>query len=102
MARPFNALTEWWDPKSQLKEKDISPYFWLNGTMPKSDEFDALVADDFASYRLRVGGLVANAEGVFLRRTQGHAQAGADHNAFLHSGMVWRRKMGRRSDVSHP
>ena len=56
--RPFNALTEWWDPKSQLTEKDISPYFWPNGTMPKSDEFDALVADDFASYRLRVGGLV--------------------------------------------
>jgi DMSO/TMAO reductase YedYZ molybdopterin-dependent catalytic subunit/thiosulfate reductase cytochrome b subunit len=58
MAAPFNALTEWWDPQSQLTEKDISPYFWLNGTMPKSDEFDALVADAFASYRLRVGGLV--------------------------------------------
>ena len=58
MAGPFNALTEWWDPQSQLTEKDISPYFWLNGTMPKSDEFDALVADAFASYRLRVGGLV--------------------------------------------
>lgn len=58
MAAPFNALTGWWDPKSQLTEKDISPYFWLNGTMPKSQEFDALVADDFASYKLRVGGLV--------------------------------------------
>ena len=34
MARPFNALTEWWDPTSQLKDKDISPYFWVNGTMP--------------------------------------------------------------------
>ena len=58
MAAPFNALTGWWDPKSQLAERDISPYFWLNGTMPKSEEFDALVADDFASYKLRVGGLV--------------------------------------------
>jgi methionine sulfoxide reductase catalytic subunit len=57
MARPFNALTEWWDPTSQLKDKDISPYFWVNGTMPTSGEFKALLADDFASYRLRVGGL---------------------------------------------
>jgi methionine sulfoxide reductase catalytic subunit len=58
MAGPFNALTEWWDPKSQLTEEDISPYFWPNGTMPKSEEFNALVAGRFASYRLRVSGLV--------------------------------------------
>ncbi len=46
------------DPKSELTEKDISPYFWPNGTMPNSAEFEALVADDFASYRLRVDGMV--------------------------------------------
>jgi methionine sulfoxide reductase catalytic subunit len=37
----FNVLTEWWDPTSQLGENDLSPYFWANGTMPKSAEFDA-------------------------------------------------------------
>ncbi len=58
MMWPFNALTEWWDPNSQLAEKDISPYFWPNGTMPNSAEFDALVAGGFASFALRVGGLV--------------------------------------------
>ncbi len=58
MMWPFNALTEWWDPNSQLTEKDISPYFWPNGTMPKSAEYDALVADDFKDFTLRVGGLV--------------------------------------------
>ena len=58
MMWPFNALTEWWDPNSQLAEKDISPYFWPNGTMPRSNEFDALVADGFKSFILRVGGLV--------------------------------------------
>lgn len=58
MMWPFNVLTEWWDPKSQLEEGDISPYFWPNGTMPTSAEFDALAADRFASYALRVGGLV--------------------------------------------
>ena len=54
----LKGLAEWWDPNAQLTEKDISPYFWLNGTMPKWDAFDALLADNFASYRLRVGGLV--------------------------------------------
>lgn len=54
----FKGLLEWWSPSSQLTEKDISPFFWPNGTMPNSAEFDALVADNFAHYRLRVGGLV--------------------------------------------
>lgn len=51
-------LIEGWDVCSQLTEKDISPFFWPNGTMPASEEFDGLVANDFASYRLRISGLV--------------------------------------------
>jgi methionine sulfoxide reductase catalytic subunit len=51
-------LAEGWDPRSQLTSKDISPYFWPNGTMPNSKEFDDLLAEEFASYRLRIGGLV--------------------------------------------
>jgi DMSO/TMAO reductase YedYZ molybdopterin-dependent catalytic subunit len=58
LGRPFGAVTQWWDPNSQLTERDISPHFWPNGTMPKSAEFDALVETSFAGYRLRVGGLV--------------------------------------------
>jgi len=58
LSRPFGAVTQSWDPTSQLTEKDISPHFWPNGTMPKSDEFDALVKSDFADYRLRIDGLV--------------------------------------------
>ncbi|HEY9643439.1 MAG TPA: molybdopterin-dependent oxidoreductase [Coleofasciculaceae cyanobacterium] len=54
----LKGLAEWWAPDSQLREKDISPFFWPNGTMPNSAEFDALVADNFAHYRLRVDGLV--------------------------------------------
>jgi DMSO/TMAO reductase YedYZ molybdopterin-dependent catalytic subunit/thiosulfate reductase cytochrome b subunit len=49
---------ERWDPKSELTEQDISPYFWPNGTMPKSAEFESLLAGGFADYRLRVDGLV--------------------------------------------
>lgn len=51
-------LAEGWDPRSQLTKKDISPYFWPNGTMPNSKEFDDLVAENFGSYRLRISGLV--------------------------------------------
>ena len=58
MMWPFNALTEWWNPNSQLAEKDISPYFWPNGTMPNSAEFNALVAEGFENFALRVSGLV--------------------------------------------
>jgi DMSO/TMAO reductase YedYZ molybdopterin-dependent catalytic subunit len=54
----IKGLTEWWEPNAQLTEQDISPHFWPNGTMPNSAEFEALVADEFAQYRLRVSGLV--------------------------------------------
>ena len=38
----------------------ISPYFWINGKRPISDEWKALVRDGFAGYRLKVYGLVEN------------------------------------------
>jgi DMSO/TMAO reductase YedYZ molybdopterin-dependent catalytic subunit len=51
-------LAERWDTRSQLTEKDISPFFWPNGTMPASEEFDGLLANEFANYMLRISGLV--------------------------------------------
>jgi len=55
---PIKGFAERADPRSELTEKDISPYFWPNGTMPDSPEFNALVAGEFVDYRLRVDGLV--------------------------------------------
>ena len=98
----IKGLSEWWEPNAQLTEQDISPYFWPNGTMPNSAEFEALVADEFAHYRLRVSGLVEIAARFFLRRSQGPAEAGADHHPFLHPGMVRGRQVGRRSDARYP
>lgn len=46
------------DPKTQFTEKDISTFFWPNGTMPTSQAFEALSASAFADYRLRISGLV--------------------------------------------
>lgn len=56
----LKGLAEWFDPRSQLTEADISPHFWPNGTMPASPEYDALVASRFETYSLRIDGLVEN------------------------------------------
>ncbi len=45
-------------PKSNLQKKDISSYFWLNGVMPVSDEWNEQVKNNFANYKLKIGGLV--------------------------------------------
>jgi len=55
-------LAEQLNPTAQLTAKDISPYFWANGTLPASEEYRAMEATGFASYRLRIGGLVATAQ----------------------------------------
>jgi methionine sulfoxide reductase catalytic subunit len=54
----LKGLAERWDVHAQLTEKDISPFFWPNGTMPASKEFGDLVAGGFVNYRLRISGLV--------------------------------------------
>ena len=54
----LKGLIERWDVHPQMTENDISPFFWPNGTMPASEEFDALVSGNFASYGLRISGLV--------------------------------------------
>ncbi|MBA3896173.1 MAG: molybdopterin-dependent oxidoreductase, partial [Sphingomonadaceae bacterium] len=54
----LKGLIEWWDPRAQYTEAQISPHFWPNGSMPNSAEYDALVTGDFADYRLRISGLV--------------------------------------------
>ena len=45
-------------PRAQFTRKDISPFFWVNGRVPTSEEWTRLEADDFRSYRLRVRGAV--------------------------------------------
>jgi hypothetical protein len=41
------SLMEWWEPRQQYGEKDISPFFWPNGRMPTSAEYQALKAGGF-------------------------------------------------------
>jgi methionine sulfoxide reductase catalytic subunit len=56
---PAQRLFEHVDAKpGEYTEKDISPYFWHNGKYPDSDEYRALFDGGFASYKLRIHGLV--------------------------------------------
>jgi sulfoxide reductase catalytic subunit YedY len=58
---PAQRLFEHLDAKpGQYTEKDISPYFWHDGAYPANEEFEKLREDNFASYRLRINGLVEN------------------------------------------
>jgi len=57
---PAKRLMERWDPKANYTEDDISPYFWVNGTLPQSDEYKRLQAGGWSDYVLRVDGLVEN------------------------------------------
>ncbi len=41
-------------------EDDISPYFWHNGAFPTSDDYKGLFDQGFATWRLKVHGLVEN------------------------------------------
>ena len=45
-------------PVANYKEKDISSYFWVNGTAPDSEEYRTHAQQHFQNYRLRVLGLV--------------------------------------------
>jgi sulfoxide reductase catalytic subunit YedY len=47
-------------PVAEFDRADISPYFWVNGRMPTSDEWKSLAATDFTGYRLKAYGLVNN------------------------------------------
>jgi DMSO/TMAO reductase YedYZ molybdopterin-dependent catalytic subunit/thiosulfate reductase cytochrome b subunit len=44
--------------RQRYARRSISPYFRVNGYPPADPEYDALAAEDFAGYRLAVGGLV--------------------------------------------
>ncbi len=45
-------------PRAEYTEADIAPYFWANGTLPNSAEYERLKSDGFRDFSLRVGGLV--------------------------------------------
>ncbi|HEY5462979.1 MAG TPA: molybdopterin-dependent oxidoreductase [Hanamia sp.] len=47
-------------PRAYYTKKDISPYFWPNGKMPDSKEWEDLKGNNFKDYKLKIYGLVEN------------------------------------------
>jgi sulfoxide reductase catalytic subunit YedY len=62
----LRALAARTDPRTQFEDADISPYFWPNGTMPNSQAFDQMAEGAFASYRLRISGLIEAPQALSL------------------------------------
>lgn len=56
----LKGLLERWEPKATYTADDISPYFWINGHLPTSEEYQRLNTGNWADYRLRIDGLVEN------------------------------------------
>lgn len=45
-------------PKQHYKQPDISPYFWINGRPPETEEYIRLAENNFTAWKLEVCGLV--------------------------------------------
>jgi thiosulfate reductase cytochrome b subunit len=56
----LKGLLERWRPTATYSVDDISPFFWVNGHLPTSEEYAKLKAGQWVDYRLRVDGLVEN------------------------------------------
>jgi methionine sulfoxide reductase catalytic subunit len=44
----------------EYRDKDISPYFWHNGAFPTTEAYRTLYDEGFASWRLKIHGLLEN------------------------------------------
>jgi len=64
-------LLEQLKPVANFEEKDISPYFWPNGTPPDSEEYRSHLVEGFQRYKLKVGGLVENPVELSYAELQG-------------------------------
>lgn len=60
LAVPFLRVLNLFHPQERYMKEDISPFFWPNGSLPKSDEWKNLAGNAFKDFRLRIGGMVAN------------------------------------------
>ncbi|MEO7086539.1 MAG: molybdopterin-dependent oxidoreductase [Gemmatimonadaceae bacterium] len=69
------------EPREHYTQRDISPFFWPNGTLPVRDDWKRLLDDGFRDFKLRVGGLVDNPVELSLAEIE---QLGAAGHISLH------------------
>ncbi|MEO9258049.1 MAG: molybdopterin-dependent oxidoreductase, partial [Crocinitomicaceae bacterium] len=68
-------------PKPYFEKKDITSYFWLNGKMPESAEWKNMAKNNFADYKLKIGGLVENPVELSLNELK---ELGKEENITMH------------------
>ena len=68
-------------PEVYFQKKDISPYFWLNGKMPDSVAWKKFADNNFAAYKLKIGGLVDNPVELSLEELK---NMGKEQNITMH------------------
>ncbi len=72
MVNPFERMfSKAFTSRERFSRKHISPFFRVNGFTPVGEEYESLVAGDFADYRLPVGGLVENPVSLSLDDLRG-------------------------------
>ena len=67
--------------KTDYQKKDITSYFWLNGKMPESTEWKKMAENNFADYKLKIGGLIENPIDLSLEELK---EMGKDQNITMH------------------
>lgn len=68
-------------PKAYYQKKDITSYFWLNGIVPESSEWKNMAKNNFADYKLKIGGLVENPVDLSLEALK---KLGKEQNITMH------------------
>jgi len=63
------------------KPKDISPYFWINGKIPESEEWKKLAVNKFKDFKLSIGGMVKNPLLLSLEELR---EIGLEQNITMH------------------
>ncbi|MGB3344451.1 MAG: molybdopterin-dependent oxidoreductase [Aequorivita sp.] len=69
------------EAKTVYQKKEITSYFWLNGRMPESAKWKNMAKNNFADYKLKIGGMVENPVELSLEELK---NIGKEQNITMH------------------
>jgi hypothetical protein len=81
-------------PKYAYKLRKSGPLLWVNGTLPKSDHYYSVAADDWKDYSVRNRVARREPNQPLLRRNSCAAQTRTDYSALLHPKLVRHSQRG--------
>ena len=84
---PFLKMLSKLAVRGKYTDADISPYLWVNGKAPVSDDWKRLAKADFRDFKLKVGGLVESPKEFSLDDLK--ALGKSDHISMQHCIQGW-------------